>query len=89
MSKFTERMRATDRNYGSQQHQRDFVERMDELQRRHPCSIDHEHELPHSVKDGDKYKHLPGCYPAGAVDAVIAKHVRRLLGADESAGDGE
>ncbi len=71
MSKFVERMKTIDPNYGSQQHQKDAIERMEELQRRHPCPIDHEHELPHSVKDGDKYKHLPGCYPPGSMAEVI------------------
>lgn len=64
-------MKTVDPTYGSQQHQRDFLERMGELQRRYPCNLDHEHQLPHAVKVGDKYAHDPGCYPRGAVDEVI------------------
>jgi hypothetical protein len=56
VNRFLERMRAVDLAYGSQQHQRDFIERYEERQRRHPCAHDHEH--------------VDACYPSGAGDEI-------------------
>lgn len=37
------RLTLADPTYGTQQHQRDFIERMDIAQDREPCARDHEH----------------------------------------------
>lgn len=41
--KLVERLKSIDPDYGSQAHQRAFVERMEEAQRIAPCAKDHEH----------------------------------------------
>jgi hypothetical protein len=61
-SKLEERLRSVDPNYGSQQHQRDFIARMDEVQRRAPCAKDHEH--------------APSCYPDTVMRAVSDEQTR-------------
>ena len=51
-----QRLRSTDPQYGSQQHQVDFIARADEMQRRHPCAEEHEHSHQ--------------CYPPSVSEAV-------------------
>lgn len=58
-----ERMADIDPNYGSQQHQRGYIERLHLLQSRSPCARRHEHE--------------PSCYPSQAVQAVAEEQMRR------------
>jgi len=58
-----ERLRQVDPEYGSQRHQRAFIERMREVQRRAPCSKDHEHSS--------------SCYPAAVMRAVCDEQERR------------
>jgi hypothetical protein len=62
-----ERLRAIDLNYGSQQHQRDWIARMDLLQRMFPCPIDHEHTAGGKIIDR---KVQYGCYTKQQDDTV-------------------
>lgn len=40
---FKARMLTIDPNYGSQQHQRDYLQRYEDRQAKNPCPHDHEH----------------------------------------------
>lgn len=61
MSKTIERMRAVDPNYGDQEHQRQFAERMDRLQELAPCDKDHDHSHK--------------CYPKDLVAQVTTEQI--------------
>ncbi len=72
-----ERLRSQDPTYGSQGHQRDWIDRMDLLQRMFPCPTDHEHGCGTKVTDG---KIVYGCYTKQQdeeVSRVIAGKARR------------
>lgn len=53
-----DRYRAIDPNYGSQQHQLDFIARCEELQRRAPCLKDHSNDTPPE----HRYSGKDACY---------------------------
>lgn len=55
--RFINRMALIDEDYGSQRHQREFVQRMHMLQYLHPCSNDHEHNHD--------------CYPQSVMERVV------------------
>lgn len=57
-ARLIERLTAIDPEYGSQQHQRAFIERAHEMQRRAPCAQKHEHGS--------------GCYAEATVRDVVA-----------------
>jgi hypothetical protein len=58
---FRDQMRRMFPNYGDQQHQRDFIERMDRMQHLAPCDKEHDHE--------------PSCYPQPIRDAVAREQM--------------
>lgn len=52
--RFINRMCLVDEHYGSQRHQRLFVQRLHAMQYLHPCSADHEHNhdcYPQDVRE--------------------------------------
>ena len=57
------RLRGIDPNYGSQEHQRGYIDRLDECHRRAVCLADHEHSFK--------------CYPEDVVRAVNSEAARQ------------
>jgi len=63
-----ERLCAADPNYGSQKHQRDFIQRLHAWQGLAPCSVEHEEKRDASgaiVQHAGE--HREGCYPRDVV----------------------
>lgn len=58
-NRFVTRMLAIDPNYGSQEHQRTFVARLDRWQSLQPCLLEHEHGA--------------GCYSEATLAQVAAE----------------
>lgn len=68
-----DRYRSIDPNYGSQDHQRAFIERCEELQRIAPCSKDHSQDDPPE----HRYSGNDACYPENAVRAVVEWQLKK------------
>lgn len=66
---FLEYMRGIDPNYLSKEHQRNFVERLDELQRVEPCDKPHTGDTPPC--------HTAKCYSDKGKQLVISEQMRR------------
>jgi len=62
-------MKSVDPAYGSQDHQRRYVERMRELQATHPCGKNHDADTPPC--------HTAKCYPEKAMQEAIVADMRR------------
>lgn len=57
--------KSIDVSFGSNEHQRKFVDRMERLQEECPCELNHDNDVPPV--------HVSRCYPQSAVDRALAR----------------
>lgn len=67
MTKFEERMRALDPNYGAYEHQRAFIWRLERCQELAACP----------KAEDDTHEHGPDCYPEAIKVQVMREQNRR------------